>query len=299
MTDSPPPLLVSVIIPVRNSAASLAVCLASLRQQTYPDLELIVVDNHSSDDTRAVAQAAGARVFTRGPERGAQKNLGAQQAAGEALFFVDADMEVTPTVVADCVQALAGCDAILVPEESVGEGFWNACVILERSCYVGDDFTEAARFFRRSVFEQLGGFDETLVASGDDMDLSQRARRGGFRLGRVEARIRHHEGPRTPLLTLQKWRYYGRNMGRYIRQNRREAFVQYLPLRPAWLRHWRRLVRRPVHTAGFMFLKLCQFGGVVIGQLEAKFKRRDQLPSDPYRAGPPTANAADDPAPDA
>jgi glycosyltransferase involved in cell wall biosynthesis len=298
MTPVSPTPLVSVIIPVRNSGSSLRVCLASLRQQTYPNLELIVVDNHSSDDTREAALAAGARVFTRGPERGAQKNYGAQQALGEMLFFVDADMEVTPEVIAECARAVARYDALLVPEESVGEGFWNACVILERSCYVGDDFTEAARFFRRPVFEQLGGFDESLVASGDDMDLSQRARRKGFKLGRVEARIRHHEGPRTPWLTLQKWRYYGRNMGRYIRQNRREAFVQYLPLRPAWLRHWRRLVRRPVHTAGFMFLKVCQFCGVVIGQLEAKSKRRERLTSDPYGARPPAANPADDQAGD-
>ena len=69
MTNATPAPLVSVIIPVRNAAQSLSVCLASLRQQTYPNIELIVVDNHSSDNTFEAALAAGARVFTRGPER--------------------------------------------------------------------------------------------------------------------------------------------------------------------------------------------------------------------------------------
>lgn len=285
MKDTSQTRLVSVVIPTKNSGKLLARCLASVRQQTYKQIELIVVDNHSSDETREIAKAFDSQVYLHGLERGAQKNLGAMRSTGAAIFFVDADMELSPAVVEESVEALRQYDALMIPEISVGEGFWNECVALERSCYIGDDHTEAARFYRREAFEGLGGFDETLVASGDDMDLNQRARRQGYKLGRINAHIIHQEGPRSPKSVLLKWRYYGRNMGKYINKNRRDAFFQYLPVRPAWVRHWRRLASAPLHTAGFMFLKLCQFCGVVLGQFEAWLRLGGQLSTDPYPAG--------------
>jgi glycosyltransferase involved in cell wall biosynthesis len=293
MTEPDQSPLVSIIIPTRNSGQTIGPCLSSLRQQSYSNIELIIVDNQSSDNTLQIGEAFAARIYTHGPERGAQKNFGAMQSAGQAIFFIDSDMELSSSVVAECVRALVHYDAIMIPEISVGTGFWNACVALERSCYVGDDHTEAARFYRRAVFEQLAGFDESLVASGDDMDLSQRARRRGYRLGRIEAAILHREGARSPKMTFLKWRYYGRNMGRYINKNRREAFMQYLPVRPAWIRHWRRLLRAPLRTAGFMFLKLCQLGGVALGQIEALIRPDNPLRSDPYDAGQSNSNVAD------
>lgn len=276
-------MLVSIVIPTRNAEQMISRCLSSLVRQTYSEIQLIVVDNDSKDRTREASESFTNHIYVYGPERGAQKNFGAVHCDGDAILFVDADMELSSEVVAECVEALRVYDVIMIPEVSLGNGFWNECIALERSCYVGDNYTEAARCFRREVFEQLGGFDESLVASGDDMDLSQRARRRGYRLGRIKACIIHHEAPRTPKATLLKWRYYGRNMGRYIRKNPREAFFQYLPIRPAWLRHWRRLVVDPFHSLGFLLLKACQFVGVVVGQIEAAVRRGGNLQTDPYR----------------
>src|SRR5687767_10002467 len=74
---------VSVIIPVKNDAHRLAVCLASLAEQEYPAerLEVIVVDNGSSDDSRQVAEQAGAKVLSfPGLRVGALRNRGVSAA---------------------------------------------------------------------------------------------------------------------------------------------------------------------------------------------------------------------------
>ena len=70
----------------------------------------------------------------------------------------------------------AGAGAVIVPERTVGQGYWAKVRAFERSFYVGQDGVEAARFFRRDVFESLGGFDEVLFLPGcEDWDLNLRA----------------------------------------------------------------------------------------------------------------------------
>src|SRR5579875_879461 len=162
--------LVSVVVPTRNSAASLRPCLQSIIDQSYPHVETVVVDNHSTDATVEIARSMASTVLTQGPERSVQRNAGARVAKGSYLVFIDSDMVLAPAVIERCIQGVQANPALkglIIPEESVGEGFWARCKALERSCYVGDDSVEAARFFRRDVFERTGGYDELLNAGED------------------------------------------------------------------------------------------------------------------------------------
>jgi glycosyltransferase involved in cell wall biosynthesis len=276
--------LVSIIIPTKNCANSLESLLISVKRQNYIHYEIIVVDNNSSDQTKKIALKAGARVYNKGPERGAQKNFGALKAKGKFIFFIDADMELETEVVGECVKLIQeGNNGVIIPERSVGEGFWNKCVILERSCYVDDSDMTAARFLPKKLFADLGGFDENLVASGDDMDLSQRLRRQGGKIGWTKSFIIHYEGPRTPWSTVKKWRYYGRDMHKYYAKNPKETALQYLPIRRAWIKHWKQLVMDPLHALGFMWLKLCNFIGVMWGQIDIRFHSRNYTRYNPYQ----------------
>jgi len=90
--------MVSVIVPARNEEASLADCLQSLVAQSGVEFEIIVVDDHSTDRTREIAESfPGVRVIEAGPlpEGWTGKNnavtCGARQAHGEWLLFTDAD----------------------------------------------------------------------------------------------------------------------------------------------------------------------------------------------------------------
>jgi glycosyltransferase involved in cell wall biosynthesis len=258
--------LVSVVVPTRNSARTLERCLISIQDQSYSPIEIIVVDNQSTDGTIEIASRFADRVETFGPERSFQRNRGADLSNGSDLFFVDSDMVVASDVVAECVDAAAtdSVVGVIVPELSTGEGFWAHCRALERSCYIGDDLMEAARFFSRSIFEDVGGFDEDLTA-GEDWDLTIRVQRHG-RLARARSRILHDEGKLRVWADLTKKAYYARSFRLYWKKHPGLASQQAnLIFRSAFARHWRTLAKHPVLTLGFLTLKALEQGAALWG----------------------------------
>jgi len=91
---------ISFVVPTRDSARTLDACLRSLRAQTHPDVEVIVVDNQSTDGTAEIARRHADQVVAWGPERSAQRNKGTACAAGDVVVFVDSDMVLEPHVAA-------------------------------------------------------------------------------------------------------------------------------------------------------------------------------------------------------
>jgi len=270
MTVTP---LVSVIIPTYNSAATIERCLHSVLAQTYPNIEIIVVDNHSSDSTAEIAStclksAEEAQVLRSGPERSAQVNYGARHAHGDYLYRVDGDFELEPGVIEACVDAIEqhGFDAVAVPNRSSGESYWAQVRALERDTYLDDTLIVAARFWKRSVYEAVGGFDEALVAC-EDYDLHNRLLAQGYEVGRVEP-TETHLGEADSLWTYAAQSfYYGPSILHYVRKHPHRGARQMLPLRAAYARHWRSLVHHPLLLLGLVALKAAQYAAAAMGIL--------------------------------
>lgn len=173
--------LVSVVVTTRNEEKNIASCLASISAQTWENVEIIVVDNHSTDKTKLLARQFTDKVFDKGPERSAQRNFGIIEAAsGEYAMFVDADMLLTPSVVAKCVEAMQGSRivALHLDEIVLGRGTLARIRRFERSFYSGT-LIDGVRFFRRDVFRSIGGFDEELPPGPEDWDLDKRFKKYG------------------------------------------------------------------------------------------------------------------------
>lgn len=108
MPDNDPDALVSVIVPVYNGGRTLALCLRSVAAQTYAPVEVIVVDDDSTDASADIARSLGATVL-RTPANSGQsvaRNLGARHARGRILFFLDADVALDRDAVDVAVRTL-------------------------------------------------------------------------------------------------------------------------------------------------------------------------------------------------
>ncbi|MDI6099384.1 glycosyltransferase family 2 protein [Actinoplanes sp. NEAU-A12] len=185
-------MLVSVIVPNYNYARTLDLCLAAVNAQTYPDVEVIVVDDNSTDDSVRIAEARGARVIRTGTNIGAPaaRNLGATEAEGEVLFFLDSDVALRPDALAEAVAILAD------PAVGAACGTYEAKPLIRDSLVeeyralqlyswwigdLGDTSTvfTAIMAIRADVFAEVGGFNPALRHS-ENADyghrLSQRYR---------------------------------------------------------------------------------------------------------------------------
>lgn len=171
--------LVSVVITTRQEEKNLPYCLASLRIQTHPRVEIIVVDNGSTDETCEIALAHTPHVYQMGPERSAQRNFGMiQKASGKYVLYLDADMVIAPTLIADSVTSMeAGCVALHLGEIVLGKRYFSRVRRFERRFYDGTPI-DGTRFFLREAFVQSGGFDEKL-SGPEDWDLDKKIKRIG------------------------------------------------------------------------------------------------------------------------
>src|SRR3989344_698079 len=110
--------LVSVIITTRNEESVIRRLLESVKKQSYLNIEIIVVDNYSNDSTVKIAKQFTKMVFQKGPERSAQRNFGADKSSGDYLLFLDADMELSPTVIEEVTNLLKdnpNLQAVIIP----------------------------------------------------------------------------------------------------------------------------------------------------------------------------------------
>lgn len=264
---------VTVVVPTRNNERTIEECLKSVVAQTYRPLELIVVDNHSTDATVSIAQRYADAVLTAGPERSAQRNLGIEQASGEWVLWLDSDMILPPTSVQVALDTAlrTGAAGVALPERTVGDGFWTACRALERECYLDQPWLHNPRLLRRDFLLGDGGF--RLDMSGpEDADLRMRMLAAGARIELAPIIIDHDEGRLTLRDVMSKRYYYGRSIPAFAQQHDGAVGAQGRALLKAYVDNRGRLLRDPAHAVGMVALRSMEVVGYTLG---ARRGRRD------------------------
>jgi GT2 family glycosyltransferase len=229
--------LVSFVIPVRNDVLRLQRCLTSVVKNDYPRalIELIVVDNDSTDGSAAAARSYGAMTIkSPGDSVATHRNRGARAALGSIIAFADSDHEIDRNWIESAVEVL--CDPMVaatgspyLPQPQPNwvqrhyDGLRSRPVRREEVSWLGSGNIAV----KRSAFERVGGFDESLTAC-EDVDFCNRLRLAGYQVvADPNLRSIHFGDPKTlkALFFGELWRG---------RDNLRVTFAG-----PRTFRHWR------------------------------------------------------------
>lgn len=264
--------LVSIIIPTKNSSFYLERCLRKIRDQKY-NTEIIIVDGKSSDsnNTRKIAEKYNALFYTYDPQvknglfdATKKRNHAVKKTKGEFIYHFDADMELTKNVISEAVELCnKGFDAVIIPEDSIGEGIWAQAKNLERRFFWGDNTVESPRFFTKKVWENLNGYDENIAGGGDDRDIYQRTLEAGYKVGRTRSMVMHNEGKLTLWYLMKKQFMYKREVLKYISKRPLVGVISYFPIRKAHFIKWKMFATRPKDTFFFFIMKTAEsFAGI-------------------------------------
>ena len=273
--------LVSVIVPTKNSALLLSKCLDSVKNQTYTNIEIILVDNNSTDNTKEIASKYTNFVFNQGPERSAQVNFGVYKANGEFVYKIDSDFVLESQVISQCVEEIQkGFDAIVVHNSPDVRVSWIARVRkFEVDMYKYDITHSSARFVKKSVYEKIGGFDPKITA-GEDYDFQNKLNRSGFKTGFIEAEALHLGEPTNIWNHLKKYYDYGRDFVNYQSKNKTESSSQLGFFRAVYIKNWKKFVTNPVMGIAFILYNIAKYSFGGMGFLVAKindFKKTNKI----------------------
>jgi O-antigen/teichoic acid export membrane protein/GT2 family glycosyltransferase len=215
-----PSMSVAVVVPVRDEEALVGRCVGACLAQSVLPHEVIVVDNGSTDDTAAVARAAGATVLTEA-QRGSYRarNKGWRSTDAEIIAFTDGDCIPDPQWLAELIApfrdpSVGAVGGAIVQAElvSASQRWMVERKFLDQAQNAAHGFlpffATANVAYRRSMLEMLDGFEEAYL-SGGDCDMSWRVQAlGGRRLVyRAEARVEHCVGPGLSEVTA-RWTSY-------------------------------------------------------------------------------------------
>lgn len=212
-------MLVSIVVPAYNAEKTIARCLQACLAQTHAELEVLVVDDGSTDGTAGIVRSFPVHYVpqqNRGPA--AARNLGARGASGDILAFTDADCVPRPDWIErllggfkDRIVAVGGTYGIVNPEHVLARVVHAE--ILARHERFGDTVDFLGSFnvaYRKIPFLSVGGFDESFrAASAEDNDLAYRMSDYGGELAFIPNAIVDHHHPEKLLPYLRTQMRHG------------------------------------------------------------------------------------------
>lgn len=256
---------ISVIITTKNEETHIENALKSIKGQTYPaeNIEVIVVDNNSTDKTKEIAGRYTDQIYNLGPERSAQRNFGVEKSTGEYFIFIDADMILSENVIDNCVKMVTSDPDIIgiyVSEIIMGTSLFNQIRRFERSFYDQTPI-DCVRFIKKESFQQAGGFDEKLFG-GEDWDLNKRLKLLG-KTGYIKTPVHHNESQLTLMRFLQKKDYYIKSLDDYINKwdrndpDIKKQFSAYYRFFGVFIENgkWKKAIKYPHFAIGVLLMK--------------------------------------------
>ncbi len=245
--------LVSIIIPVKNGQKIIRRCLDSLKALNYPNYEIIVVDDNSSDETRQILTSySGIQVIeTSGIGPSGCRNLGIKLSKGEYLAFTDADCLVHSEWLNELLKGFVSVETVGVggdqqsPEDETEfgkmvQGFLKVVGFVADYVKKGDTPTSPFKFiptnhnpscnvmYRKEIFNKIGGFLEGLWP-GEDVELDYRIKKLGKLIYNPRAIVYHYR-PDNLWKFCQMIKRYGDAQGFLVKRYGAFRLIHYEPI---------------------------------------------------------------------
>jgi glycosyltransferase involved in cell wall biosynthesis len=211
----------SVVVCTYNGGRTLDQCLRSLLALDYPDYEVIIVDDGSTDDTPTILDRFPGVHVIRQENRGlsSARNVGLQAATGSVVAYTDSDCFADPDWLSLLVGQLerGGAAAVGGPNLTPEDGWLAGCVaaapgqpthVLE-SDQVAEHIPGCNMAFRREALLAIHGFDSQYHKAGDDVDVCWRLQQAGLWITFAPGAVVWHHRRRTPRTYLRQQAGYG------------------------------------------------------------------------------------------
>jgi O-antigen biosynthesis protein len=261
---------ISVVICAYNVSHLLNNILDSLRQQTFQDFEVIVVNDGSSDDTSQIARKGGAIVIDREHEGlSATRNAGINAATAEIVAIIDADCHAEPNWLEEIYREISSGETVVTGNTKIPKSnFLGDCISglgypggahlgFEKMWPVDENgYTNHLAggncAFVKSKIQELGAFDPKLTITADDVYLSMKVLENGLKI-KYNPRIVMYHPARQDMKSFLHW-HYTRGKGSYFFKKQLAqqglTFQQFYKLR-IWstknmVRSYRKSVKLPV-----------------------------------------------------
>jgi len=260
--------MVSVIIPTLNSEKELSLCLKSLKNQSYDNIEIIIADGYSTDRTVDIGVQYGAKIYQKKCSFTQRRNYGATKANGDIYYHMDSDMILPKNLIKTAVKKInTGYDGVIIPQRFAGKGFFGKCKELEIISSTDSPALKICRFMKKKVFFKINGYDEQLEA-GEDWDITQRIE-NKYNLGKIHTYIIHGWGSYNISKWIRKCYKYGKSIYRYKKKHPTLTKYQWGPARLISF-NWRLLLKYPHYALGILFIKNLEFISGLLGSLNSR-----------------------------
>ncbi len=223
----PPPLprypRVSVVVCAYNADRTMEDCLISLEKLNYPDYEVIVVNDGSTDKTLEISERYPYCKIISQPNKGLSvaRNVGAEASTGEIVAYTDSDCVADPDWLTYLVAKMESAGLVACggpnfppPEDSMVPAAVAVSPGGPTHVLISDDVAEhiagCNMAFRRDVLLRLGGFDPLYRAAGDDVDICWRFQDAGYTIGFSPAAVVWHYRRNTVKAYIGQQRGYGK-----------------------------------------------------------------------------------------
>jgi len=267
--------LISIVIPTYNEERNIERLLISIKNQDYDNVEIIIIDQSSTDNTINIAKKYTKHIIIIPKPKfysppGKNRNVGARKAKGKILIHLDADMELPDLNFLNRLLCLFDKthQAVIIHEIDIANGYWNKCKALERRFYWNTDM-EAARAVTKSLFVRINGYDED-INSGEDFYISQQYKKNTKITSDDKLFLYHYTG-NLPLSKLLRKKFdYGKTAHMFINKSTLDKTMHVNVVKVslcAYAKNYKFFFSDPKYFIGILILRVLEYIALNFGRL--------------------------------